>query len=128
MACHQRHVAAHLAHLAQLGNAVGDPTERLHAVLEAYALICHHRERHGGGELAALLHRGEDVRRAEHELADLFQELLGEVVAAGRLRDDVATEELATFCLHALGAARALPSEAAVHRLVAVTLAGLAAA
>jgi AcrR family transcriptional regulator len=33
--------------------------------------------------------------------------------------------ELASYCLHALAAAASLPSKAAVHRLVAVTLAGL---
>jgi hypothetical protein len=32
---------------------------------------------------------------------------------------------LASYCLHALGAAGSLPSKAAVHRLVTVTLAGL---
>ena len=41
------------------------------------------------------------------------------------VRTDVATEELASYCLHALGAARSLPSKAAVRRLVEVTLAGL---
>jgi hypothetical protein len=37
----------------------------------------------------------------------------------------VPREELATFCLHALTAARALGSDAAVQRLVDVTLGGL---
>jgi hypothetical protein len=36
-----------------------------------------------------------------------------------------APEELASYCLHALTAARALPSDAAVKRLVAITLDGL---
>jgi hypothetical protein len=47
---------------------------------------------------------------------------------AGRgreLRDDVAPRELASYCLHALTAAGDLPSEAAVHRLVTVTLTGV---
>jgi hypothetical protein len=37
----------------------------------------------------------------------------------------VAPAELAGYCLHALAAAASLPSRAAVHRLVTVTLAGL---
>ena len=37
----------------------------------------------------------------------------------------ISPDELALYCLHALGAASTLPSKAAVHRLVAVTLAGL---
>ena len=39
--------------------------------------------------------------------------------------DDVAPDELAHYCLHALGAAGSLLSEDAVHRLADVTLAGM---
>ncbi len=124
-ACHERHVIGHLRHLAELRDRPGDPGERLEAVLRAYALIAHHRERHGTEELGALLHRGELVTRAQQRIVDLISDLLREVAAAGDLRDDVAPEELASYCLHALTAARSLPSEAAVQRLVAVTLAGL---
>ncbi|MDQ3431405.1 MAG: TetR/AcrR family transcriptional regulator [Actinomycetota bacterium] len=123
-AWHQRHVAGHLDHLAELRDQPGDAGERLEAVLEAYALICHHREHHGT-ELAALLHRGEHVARAQQQLIDLIRDLLTEVAEAGRLRDDVAPDELASYCLHALTAASSLPSQAAVRRLVTVTLAGL---
>jgi len=38
--------------------------------------------------------------------------------------DDVPATELASYCLHALHAASSLSSEAAVRRLVTVTLAG----
>ncbi|TIU24058.1 MAG: TetR/AcrR family transcriptional regulator, partial [Mesorhizobium sp.] len=48
-----------------------------------------------------------------------------EGAAMGDLRNDVAPDELATYCLHALTAANSLTSKAAVRRLVAVTLAGL---
>jgi hypothetical protein len=41
------------------------------------------------------------------------------------LRNDVAPDELASYCLHALAAASSLPSKTAVRRLVTVTLAGL---
>ncbi|MEV4334106.1 TetR/AcrR family transcriptional regulator [Streptomyces sp. NPDC049597] len=122
---HERHVAGHLAHLAELRNRPGGPAERLEAVLEQYAFICHHRRRHGTEELAALLHRGEHADHAQQLLLDLFRELLHDVAATGALRDDVAPAELARYCLHALAAAGDLPSEEAVRRLVTVTLAGL---
>jgi AcrR family transcriptional regulator len=122
---HERHVSGHLAHLAGLRDQPGTPGERLEAVLEHYALICYHRGRHGNEELSALLHRGETVARAQQQLIGLFRDLLTEVAATGGLRDDVAPDELASYCLHALTAAGDLPSEAAVRRLAAVTLAGL---
>jgi AcrR family transcriptional regulator len=124
VAWHERHVTGHLEHLAELRDQAGDAGERLEAVLEAYALISHHRE-HYGTELAALLHRGEHVARAQQQLIDLIRDLLTEVAQTGDLRDDVAPDELASYCLHALTAASSLPSEAAVRRLVTVTLAGL---
>ena len=122
---HQRHVANHLDELTKLRDGVGSPGERLEAVLRAYAFIAYHRERHSTPELAALLHRGEDVSRAQRQLVDLFRDLLAEARVAQEIRDDVAPEELANYCLHALSAASSLPSEAAVGRLVAVTMAGL---
>ena len=124
-AWHERHVNGHLERLAELSGRADGAGERLEAVLEAYALICHHREHHGTEQLAALVHRGEHVHRAQQQLVDLFRGLLTEVAEAGDLRDDVAPDELASYCLHALAAAGGLPSEAAVRRLVAVTLAGL---
>jgi hypothetical protein len=51
--------------------------------------------------------------------------LLAEGVASGEVRDDVAPDELAGFCLYALGAASGLDSEDAVRRLVLVTVDGL---
>ena len=125
MACHQRHVAAHLEQLTALRNQTVGPRERLASVLESYARIVHHRDRHGTPELGALLHRGQHVIQAERDLVALFEELLREAADADALRDDVAPEELASFCLHALNAAGSLPDDAAVHRLVQVTLAGL---
>jgi AcrR family transcriptional regulator len=122
VAWHERHVAAHLEHLAEVRNRPGSALGRLEAVLEAFALISH--ERHGT-ELAALLHRGEHVVRAQQQLHDFVRDLLAEGAKSGDLRDDVAPDELASYCLHALTAASSLPSKAAVRRLVTVTLAGL---
>ena len=127
VAWHERQVTAHLAQLAELRDQAGDAGQRLQAVLEAYALISHDRfsHQHPGPELAALLHRGAHLTRAQQQVHDLIKDLLTEAAATGELRDDVAPDELASYCLHALGAASSLPSKAAVRRLVTVTLAGL---
>lgn len=121
LAWHERQVAAHLAHLVQVRDQAPD-AGRLEAVLGAYALIAH---RHRGGDAAAHLHRGEHVDQAHRQLQGFIEDLVAEGARAGRFRDDVAPGELAAYCVHALDAARALPSEAAVRRLVAVTLSGL---
>jgi AcrR family transcriptional regulator len=122
VAWHERQVTDHLEYLAEVGDQAGDAVERLEAVLEAYALIAY--EYHGT-ELAALVHRGEHLARAQQQLRNFVRDLLSEGAETGDLRDDVAPDELASYCLHALGAAASLQSKAAVRRLVAVTLAGL---
>jgi len=122
LAWHERQVTGHLEHLAEVRDQAGDAGERLEAVLEAFALISHE---HHGTELAALLHRGDHVARAQQQLSDMIRDLLTEGAKTGDLRGDIAPDELASYCLHALTAASSLPSKAAVRRLVAVTLAGL---
>lgn len=122
VAWHDRQVSHHLEHLARLRDQAGDPGSRLHAVLEAFALI---RHEHHDPELAALVHRGEHIGQAHHQLTGLLSELLTEAAAACVIRDDVAPSELALYCIHAITAAASLPSQAAVARLVQVTLAGL---
>jgi AcrR family transcriptional regulator len=121
-AWHERQVNRHLEYLTEVRDQAGDARERLEAVLEAYALISYE---HHGTELAALLHRGEHVARAQRQLSELIRDLLTEAAETGGLRDDVAPDELASYCLHALEAASSMPSKAGVSRLVAVTLAGL---
>ena len=125
LAWHERHVTGHLEHLAALRDQADDAGERLEAVLEAYALISHESHGHHDTELAALLHRGEHIARAQQQLHDMIRDLLAEAAETGDLRDDVAPDELASYSLHALAAASSMPSEAAVRRLVQVTLAGL---
>jgi AcrR family transcriptional regulator len=122
VAWHERQIGAHLEDLAELRSQPGEPGERLEAVLHAYALIQH---QHHGTRLAALLHRGEHVARAQQQLSELIRDLLRAGAQTGVFRDDVAPDELASYCLHALAAAASLPSRAAVHRLVQVTLAGV---
>jgi AcrR family transcriptional regulator len=122
LAWHQRQVGEHLEQLAEVRDHARNAGERLKAVLEAYALIVHE---HHGGDPAALLHRGPHVARAHQQLRDFVRDLLTEGTASGEVRDDVAPDELASYCLHAVAAARGLPSKAAVQRLVTVILAGL---
>jgi len=122
LAWHERQVKSCLEQLGHIRDQSADAGDRLQAVFEAYALICH--ERHDT-ELAALLHRGEHITHAQQHLSDMIRDLLMEVAKAGNLRTDVAPGELATYCLHALTAASSLPSKSAVRRLVAVTLSGL---
>jgi AcrR family transcriptional regulator len=122
LAWHQRQIAEHLAQLAEVRDRAEHASARLKAVLEAYALIVHE---HHGSDLAALLHRGAHVARAHEQLRNFVRDLLVEGAASGQVRDDVVPEELASYCVHAVAAARHLPSRAAVRRLVGVVLAGL---
>jgi len=122
VAWHERQIAGHLAQLVEIRDQARDAAEGLEAVLEAYAFISH---AHHGTQLAAVVHDGPHVVRAHRQLRDLVRDLLAEGAAAGALRADVAPDELASYCLHALAAASSMPSRAAVKRLVRVTVAGL---
>ena len=126
LAWHERQVAAHLRHLGELAAATGDATERLEAVLEAYAFI-QHEHAHTGSELGSLLHRRPHVARAQRQLTRFVRDLLAEGSEANAVRKDIPPDELAAYCLHALAAASSAPSRAAVRRLVALALAGLRA-
>lgn len=125
VAWHERQITGHLEYLAEVRDQAGDAGRRLEAVLEAYALISHESHRHHDTELAAFLHRDEQVARAQQQLRDMIRDLLTEAAETGDLRDDVAPDELASYCLHAVAAASSLPSKDAVRRLVTVILAGL---
>ena len=122
IAWHERMIAGHLEQLSALGTRPGDPIGRLETLLETYALM---RREHHGTELEALLHRGEHVASAYERLRELIRQLLVQCVKAGKVRDDVPAGELASYCLHAVGAAASMASATAVRRLVTVILAGL---
>ena len=124
LAWHDRQVAAHLASLAEVRNRPGGARDRLEAVLEAFALVSREARGHRD-DVAAILHPDEHVARAHREVHGMIRDLLGEAVASGDVRDDVPLDELATYCLNALGAAQSQRSKAAVRRLVTVTLDGL---
>lgn len=125
LAWHERQIEAHTQQLMEARDQAGDPGERLSAVLYAYAMI--EQERHGphDGELAAFLHRDEHVASAGKRLRAMIGALLEDAGKEGLVRDDVDADELANYCLHALAAARGLPSKTAARRLVEITLAGL---
>lgn len=78
-----------------------------------------------GPELTTLVHRDEHVAGPQQQLHDLIRDVLADAATTGHIRDDIAPDELATYCLHALAAAGELPSETAVRRLVTLALAGL---
>jgi AcrR family transcriptional regulator len=125
LAWHDRQISSHLDSLIEVRDRADGAGERLAAVLEAFALISHESHGHRDGELATFLHRDERVVRAQQQLRAMISDLLRESATAGEIRDDVSPDELASYCLHALGAASSLASKAAVRRLVVVTLAGL---
>jgi AcrR family transcriptional regulator len=125
IAWHERQIHHHLRHLVTVRDRSPEPGARLEAVLGAYALIL---QQHHAGPAAAQLHRGDHVVHAHRQLQDFVRELIAEQVTAGAVRRDVAADELARYCLHALSAAAELPSADAVHRLVSVVLTGLRAA
>jgi hypothetical protein len=72
-----------------------------------------------------VLHRDDQVTRAEHHLLSMISDLIKVAAKAGTVRDDVSPTELANYCVRALTASRTLPSRAAIRRLVEVTLDGL---
>ena len=123
VAWHERQVEAHLTRLAQVRDATSGPLEQLTAVLAAYAQL----SRHDHSEIAASLHRGDHARRANEELQVFLTDLVTDAVDAGVARHDVPATELATYCLHATGAARDLPSPSAVQRLVSLVVSALRA-
>lgn len=121
-AWHERHISEHLEQLVAVRDQASTPSARLAAVLTQYAQIAHQRH---DGELAALLHRGEHVVRAQRQLHALIRDLIADGADNHELRADISPDELATYCLHALTAASNVASKAAVKRLVDVTLTGL---
>jgi AcrR family transcriptional regulator len=125
-AWHERQVGAHLAQLVEIRDRDSEPGQRLAAVLEAFALNSHVSREGHDHELVAVLHRdGRHLDSALRQVHELVRDLIAEAATAGEVRGDVPPAELADFCLHALGAAGALRSEAAVRRLVTVAMSGL---
>jgi len=115
-AWHDRHVAAHLAHLAEIGDA-HDAGQRLEAVLTMHAMMTF---QHRGSAMAAATHR------PSHRQQNAFiEDAISRAADVGTVRSDLTPRELTNYCLHAIEAASDLSSRAAVQRLVHVTLDGL---
>lgn len=99
----------HLGQLAEVRDQVDGPGGQLEAVLRAFAHISRRPRGHHGAELSVFLHRDERVVRAQQQLHGVIRDLLTEGARTGVFRDDIAPDELATYCLHALTAAPPCP-------------------
>lgn len=121
---HSDQITRHLEELAAV-RVRSAPEERLGDVLQAYAVLSRRSHPHHDADVEALLHRDHQVAQARHKVRALVSELIRDEVRVGAVRDDVPAEELASYCIHAVGAAGEATSEEAIRRVVAVTLAGL---
>jgi AcrR family transcriptional regulator len=122
IAWHERQIGGHLDHLERIAGQGGTPRQRLEVALTAYARLAHGR---GGGDIVSMLHQGAHLATAQSRLTGFVAELIEQGQAAQELRADMPAAELASYCLHALGAAGASQAPAVTRRLVAVILAGL---
>lgn len=122
---HVRVVHDHLDDLRAALRSTDSPGQRLRALLRTYALARHgSHEAHGLDHIGAV-HTSGHVADAERQVSQMIEGAIGDAVRAGEVRGDVAADELASYCLHALGAARGLRSRGSVERLVDVTLSAL---
>lgn len=139
VAWHERHVADHIARLVAARDAARGVRARLEVVMATYASISFERARghdhsaqqghihgHAGTDVDALVHQEAHAGKLHRRLDEIFRDVIVEAARAGVVRRDVPVAELARYCVHALGAARELPSMLAVRRLVDVTLEGIA--
>jgi AcrR family transcriptional regulator len=124
-AWHDRQIANHLAYLDDVGNEAAAVIQRLDAVFRAYAAIVQQTHQYHTTELGASLHRTEGLVHARRHLHDVIRNLLVEGVKCGEIRDDIAPDELADYCLHALSSAGGHTSTVAIRQLVAATLSRL---
>lgn len=126
-AWHQEQVSRHLAVLQSTKSGRGTAHQRLRKVLETFAFMTRHAaEQSGVTDLVlASLHSPDELSEPEAQLRELLKELIDEGVVEGDLRDDVPSDELALYCLNVAVSARHASSQAAVDRLITVTMAGL---
>ncbi|MEO7015085.1 MAG: TetR/AcrR family transcriptional regulator [Leifsonia sp.] len=124
-AWHERQIAAHLRGLVEVRDRATDADGRLEAVLRTYAVVSHETRGHHDAALETFFHHDDELADPRRQLHELIWEVIGAAAQAGTVRDDIAPEELAIYCLHALDAASSLTSESSVHRLISVVLAGL---
>lgn len=123
VAWHERQITTHLHLLEHARDAADSPAAKLQAVLTAFALIQH--DHHGTDLPAAFLHDGQHVTHARRQLHALISDLITACQQDGSIPPGIPAGELASYCLHALGAASTMPSQAAVRRLTTTTMNGL---
>jgi AcrR family transcriptional regulator len=123
-AWHVRQIEVHVQQLVEIRDGAGDAGDRLAAVLSTYARIVRQRRSHDT-QLVKFLHPDSQIADGERQLHGIIRQLISEAARSGQLRDDVKPAELASYCLHALSGAAALTTDAAVGRLVTITLDGL---
>jgi AcrR family transcriptional regulator len=125
IAWHERQISRHLGQLSEIADRTAGAGQRLASVLAGYADL---QGGHGhGGDVTAVLHRGNHVAHAHAHLHEFVSRLIRDAAGAGHVRADIPPGELATYCLSALTAASSLPARAARARLVSLVLAGLSA-
>lgn len=124
-AWHEREITKHLGQLADARDRHTAPRERLRAVLETYAAISRASEGHHDTELAALMHRDQQVIRAEDTLRAMIRDLVADAQKAGEAQRELSADDLASYCLHALTAAKRMRTRASVARLIDVILNGI---
>ena len=122
VAWHERQIADHLQLLVEARDGATGALDRLRAVLETFAMLS---RPHRTTELAEVLHSRDHVTHAERHLHDFVAELVDDGVADGVVRSDLTTHELASYCIHAVGAAGDMSSNTALRHLVTAVLAGL---
>lgn len=118
-AWHARQVHRHLDELQTVRDRASSPDRALEAVLRAHAAMAHE---HHGAPTHAADQSGASAALAQQAMHELIVDTITHAVDADHVREDVPADELAAYVMSSLTAAAALPSKAAVARLVALTL------
>ena len=121
-AWHQAQIAAHLAELEQAAAREGAASDKVIAVLHAYAQIV---QQHHGSQIAAAVHEGDHMHAPRAALTNFVTALIKDAAEVGTVRSDVSPRELAIYAISAVQGAQELPNGAAVRRLVGTITAGL---
>jgi AcrR family transcriptional regulator len=117
-AWHERQVHEHLAALEQIRADSAGSEHELQSVLEAYALMIYDRRAYEAPHLHNSPHSDHAQQHLEAFIADLIRGTSGDHATLG-------PEDLARYCIHAVGAAASLSSRDAVPLLVEATVRGI---
>ena len=122
-AWHATTIRGHLDEFHNIAAGPGNADERLRAILLIHAMRLHRMTlTHTGSDIAAMIHRGDQIDQAQQELTTLLADLITTAATEGTVRADIPAPELAAFTLSALSAARTARSKAAVERTVDLAL------